>query len=361
MGASAHLAGCFTSLKPMNSMKKTLLALAALTAAAGATAQASNVALFGVVDASVGHISTQGKSVTGLASGGNSSSRLGFRGVEDLGGGLKAGFWLEGGVNVDDGTSAGFKFDRRSTLSLMGNFGELRLGRDKTPTYLNLETFHAFGDSGMGGINAHNLISGSAAGTSEGSAPKRFSNSIAYLLPKMGGFYGQVAHSFGEEAGDSSLKSATGLRLGYASGPLNLSGAYGITRGGTAAAGVDYKSMNLGASYQIGDFTPMVLIASERGAGRRVDVYSLGVKMKLGAGELRAAYTDYNDKKGANDSQRFALGYGYQLSKRTEIYGAVARLNNDGSATRKLASSLSPTPGAGESMTGYEIGIRHNF
>lgn len=345
----------------MNSMKQAILALAALTATAGAAAQGSNVTLFGVVDASVGRISTSGKSVTGMANGGNSSSRLGFRGVEDLGGGLKAGFWLEGGVNVDDGTSGGFKFDRRSTLSLMGNFGELRLGRDKTPTYLNLETFHAFGDSGMGGINAHNLVGSSAAGTAEGSAPKRFSNSVAYVLPKLGGFYGQVAHSFGEEAGDNSLKSATGLRLGYGNGPLNVAVAYGVTRGGTAAAGMDYKAMNLGASYKIGDFTPMVLMASERGAGKRVDLYSVGVKMKLGAGELRAAYTDYNDKKSDNDSQRFALGYGYQLSKRTEIYGAVARMNNDGAATRKLASSLSPTPAAGKSLTGYEIGIRHNF
>lgn len=345
----------------MNSMNKTLLALAALTAAAGAAAQSSNVSLFGVVDASVARITTTGKSVSGLASGGNSSSRLGFRGVEDLGGGLKAGFWLEGGVNVDDGSAAGFKFDRRSTLSLMGDFGEVRLGRDKTPTYLNLETFHAFGDTGMGGINAHNLVGGSAAGTAEGSAPKRFSNSVTYLLPKMSGFYGQVAHSFGEDAADSSLKSATGLRLGYANGPLNVAAAYGVTRGGTAAAGEDYKAMNLGASYKIGDFTPMLLIASERGAGKRVDVYSVGVKMKLGAGELRVAYTDYSDKKGDNDSQRLALGYGCQLSKRTEIYGAVARLNNDGAATRKLASSLSPTPAAGKSLTGYEIGIRHNF
>lgn len=94
-------------------------------------------------DVSVAYISTKdkvgdSKSVYGLANGGNSSSRLGFRGEEDLGGGLKAGFWLEGGINVDDG-GTGFKFDRRSTV--MGNFGEVRLGRDKTPPgYQNLET-----------------------------------------------------------------------------------------------------------------------------------------------------------------------------------------------------------------------------
>ena len=147
-------------------MKTTLFALAALTATGGALAQSSSVTLFGVVDASVAHVSTKDGSVTGLANGGNASSRLGFRGVEDLGNGLKASFWLEGGINVDDGGS-GFKFDRRSTIGLLGNFGEVRLGRDKTPTYQNLETFHAFGDSGMGAINGHNLISSSAAGTIE--------------------------------------------------------------------------------------------------------------------------------------------------------------------------------------------------
>ena len=343
-------------------MKHTLIALAALSFAAAASAQSSSVTLFGVVDASVAHISSSGNSVTGMANGGNSSSRLGFRGEEDLGGGLKAGFWLEGSVGVDDGTASGFKFDRRSTVSLLGNFGEVRLGRDKTPAYQNLETFHAFGDTGMGAINGHNLISSSATGTSEGSNPKRNSNMVSYLLPKLGGVYGQISHSFGEQAADHSLASSTGLRLGYANGPLDVAAAYGVARGGVANSGVDYKTMNLGASYNFGVATPMVLVASERGNDKRVDLYSVGVKVPLGAGELRAAYTWYKDKKQSDaDSQRLALGYGYKLSKRTEIYAAVARMSNDDKASRKLGSSLSPTPAVGKSLTGYEIGLRHNF
>ena len=97
-------------------MKKTLVAVAALTAAAGAFAQ-STVTLFGVLDTSVAHISSGNSKVTGLASGGVSSSRLGFRGTEDLGGGLAAGFWLEGGLAVDNGNSSGYAFERRSTVS----------------------------------------------------------------------------------------------------------------------------------------------------------------------------------------------------------------------------------------------------
>ena len=263
---------------------------------------------------------------------------------------------------MDDGTASGFKFDRRSTVSLMGNFGELRLGRDKTPAYQNLENFHAFGDTGMGAINGHNLVSGSAVGTPEGSNPKRVSNSVSYLMPKLGGVYGQLTHSFGEQGDDHRLSSATGARLGYASGALDVAAAYGVVRGGAAHAGVDYKSFNLGASYQFAMLTPMLLIASDRGNNKRVDLYSLGVKVPLGAGELRAAYTWYKDKKKDDaDSQRLALGYGYKLSKRTELYAAVARMSNDHLAARKLGSSLAPTPNTGKSMTGYEFGLRHSF
>ena len=347
-------------------MKRTLLALVAAAGAAAASAQSSSVTLFGVADVSVAYISTKdkvgdSKSVYGLANGGNSSSRLGFRGEEDLGGGLKAGFWLEGGINVDDG-GTGFKFDRRSTVSVMGNFGEVRLGRDKTPGYQNLETFHAFGDTGMGGINGHNLISSSAAGTPEGSNPKRVSNSVSYLLPKLGGVYGQITYGFGEQAGNNSLSSTVGLRVGYANGPLNVAGAYGTVKGGEVGNTVNYKHFNLGASYNFGVATPMVLIASERGNDKRVDLYSIGVKAPLGPGELRAAYTMYKDKKVSDaDASRIAIGYGYRLSKRTELYAAFAHMTNDDNAKRKLGSSLSHDPGVGKNVTGYEVGVRHNF
>ena len=171
-----------------------------------------------------------------------------------------------------------------------------------------------------------------------------------------------MTHSFGEQSGNSSLASNTGLRLGYANGPVNVAAAYEISRGGSPAAGVDYKTFNIGASYDFGVVTPMLLLASDRGNDKRVDLYSVGVKMPLGAGELRAAYTWYKDKKQSDaDSQRLALGYGYKLSKRTEIYAAVARMSNDDKASRKLGSSLSPTPVVGKSLTGYEIGLRHNF
>ena len=355
-------------------MKKTLVAVAALTAAAGAFAQ-SNVTLFGVLDTSVAHISSGGNKVTGLAGGGVSSSRLGFRGTEDLGGGLAAGFWLEGGLAVDNGNSSGYAFERRSTVSLSRNdLGELRLGRDKVPAYLNIETFDPFADIGVGGVNGSNLVGSatSAAGTAEGSAPKRASNSINYLLPAtLGGFFGQVQYAFGEQIDapgvtNETLRSSAGFRVGYAAGPLNVALGYGKVRGGTTTADVDYRATNIGASYNFGFVKPMVLIASERGNGRRVDLYEVGATVPVGAGEIRAAYSRYKRKDLSDaDSNRFALGYGYNLSKRTQLYATVARVDNDDRANRGLtvsSSSLaSPTIAAGRNVTGYEFGIRHSF
>ena len=355
-----------------STLPRTLVAAAALTAAFGAFAQ-SSVTLFGVLDASVAHISTDNGSVTGLANGGLSSSRLGFRGVEDLGGGLAAGFWLEAGIGVDNGTSGGFSFDRRSTVSLSSNaLGELRLGRDKSPAYLNIETFDPFGDVGVGGIGGSNLVGSatSAAGTPEGSAPKRASNGINYLLPAtLGGFYGQVQYAFGEQLSDipnDSLRDAVALRLGYGAGPLNVAVGYGEVRGGTTAVGIDYESTNIGASYNFGVVKPMVVFATERGNGRRVDLLGIGATVPVGAGEIRAAFSTFKRKDIDDaDSKKLALGYGYNLSKRTQLYATVARVDNDDRANRGLtvsSSSLaSPTIAAGRNVTGYEFGIRHSF
>src|SRR3954469_341614 len=143
-------------------MKKSLIALAALAAAGAASAQ-SSVTLFGIVDVNYAHYSVEGGTTTaGVATGsqhvnvltnsGYNSARLGFRGTEDLGGGLSASFWLEGALSPDDGNAAGLQFRRRSTVSLAGNWGEIRLGRDYVPTFWNLTVFDPFGTNGVGTV-----------------------------------------------------------------------------------------------------------------------------------------------------------------------------------------------------------------
>ncbi|HWH83426.1 MAG TPA: porin, partial [Burkholderiaceae bacterium] len=111
-------------------MKKSLLALAVLGAFAGVASAQSSVTLYGTLDVNGRYVKADGqsRSLTQSTDGIN-SSQLGFRGIEDLGGGLKAGFVLLAGVNPDSGTTNSKFFNRRSTVSLMGGFGEVRLGR----------------------------------------------------------------------------------------------------------------------------------------------------------------------------------------------------------------------------------------
>ena len=126
-------------------MKKSLIALAVLAASGAAMAQ-SSVTLFGIVDTGVSYVDNAvvNDAKYGVHSSGNATSRLGLRGTEDLGGGLKAGFWLEGEIFGDDGNASGFNFKRRSTVSLSGNFGEVRLGRDQVPTFQKLTSYDLF-------------------------------------------------------------------------------------------------------------------------------------------------------------------------------------------------------------------------
>lgn len=190
-------------------MKKSLVALAVLGGFAGMAAAQSSVTLFGVVDVAATYVKNDDAKQKKLTSGGNSTSRLGFRGVEDLGGGLKASFWLESHINVDDGTqnSSGKFWHRRSTVSLSGGFGEVRLGRDLLPTWTAFANYDPFGTVGVGDKGRLFNVYGGAA------TKIRADNIIAYFLPStLGGIYGQVSVAAGE--GNDANKYVGG-RLGY--------------------------------------------------------------------------------------------------------------------------------------------------
>ncbi|MDD2545399.1 MAG: porin [Burkholderiaceae bacterium] len=350
-------------------MKKSLIALAVLAASGAAMAQ-SSVTLFGIVDAAYQRVDGDGNgNINRLVSGSNATSRLGFRGVEDLGGGLKASFHLEGALAVDDGTSTGFNFQRRSTVSVHGNFGEVRLGRDYTPLFNNLVAYDVFGTVGVGNSNNLNLTKGvfgvvSATGI-------RTSNAISYLLPSnLGGFYGQATYAFGEQASNVAAPAHKndgnlfGLRAGYANGPLNVSFAYGDVK--LKAAG-DYTTYNLGASY---DLNVVKLFANygreelgtiaTRGKAKN-DSYILGLTAPVGPGTIKASYVHVNQNNiaGNNDAGLLAVGYVYDLSKRTAVYGTYARVDNKSGST--LYNNGRATTEAGGNTNGLEVGVRHSF
>ncbi len=366
-------------------MKKSLVALAALAVAGAASAQ-SSVTLFGIVDAAVGHysIGDGGLSATKLVNSGYNSSRLGFRGVEDLGGGLSASFWLEGALSNDDGTPAGLQFQRRSTVSLSGGFGEIRLGRDYTPTFWNDTVFDPFGTNGVG-TNVFSSVAGSAsaaaaaqvAGNGAGQAiignvgvnnPNyvRSSNTIGYFLPSnLGGFYGQVQYGFHEQTAGSA-GGYKGLRFGYAAGPVDVALAWGKTDGAATptAAAPDVTTWNLGGSYDLGAvklFGEYGALDVDTGAGGSADVkgWLLGATAPVGAGLIRASWSQGKlDVAGDPKATKLALGYVHNLSKRTALYATYARIQNKNGAALGLGSVVNTTGG---NATGYEFGVRHSF
>ncbi len=387
-------------------MKKYLLG-AGMLAAFGAASAQSSVTLFGVIDTAYTRDGGSIASVSGLSSGNNASSRLGFRGVEDLGGGLKAGFWLEAGLNTDSGAgttnasldnvtasaaAGSLQFGRRATVSLLGNWGEIRLGRDFVPSYYN-DTFSPFGVTSVGTdvVVQSNLI---------GQAQQRTSNGIHYFTPAtLGGIYGQLHYALGEQPSNAT-PSATkdngdylGLRLGYRAGPAEVALAYGkVDVARTTGVNNDRSVASLAGSYDLGvaklsgEYSLQKIRNTVGGAfgnggtalvGTDTEGKSFGVGalVPVGAGAIKAGYSRIQVDNGHGvgtepKAAKFALGYQHNLSKRTALYTSAARLKNSGgsasgatltAAAVRVSGISGASTAPNTSSTAYEAGIRHSF
>jgi predicted porin len=348
------------------SMKKSLVALAALAAATGAFAQ-SSVTMFGVVDATFAYGKGDATKRTQLTNSGLNSSRFGVRGVEDLGGGMNGSFHLEAGLNNDNGSGAntntnnqatgatgggGLTFNRRSTVSLGGGFGEARLGRDYTPHFWNQTVYDPFGTNGVGTTQTLNSSLG-------GPTTVRASNSIGYLTPgNLGGAFGQVQYYLGENASPSANKndgSGISMRGGYANGPISAALAFGKTR----YLNANITTVNLGGSYDLGVVKLSGLFDQDKiQNGAKGRGFLFGANAPLGAGEIRAAFSTYKVTPGNARTDKIAVGYVYNLSKRTAAYGTFAHLKNKNGAGQSLNGST--TSGNGSS-NGFDVGVRHSF
>ena len=324
-----------------------------------AAAQSANVTVFGVIDIGVQQLTNGGKRLTQQSIDGIQTSRLGFRGTEDLGDGLTASFHLEGALAPDTGTPGGLSFTRRSTVSVSNRLGELRLGRDYTPTFWNISRFNAFGTNGVGA--ASNLIYGFDGASSAAPTVVRSSNALGYFLPgDLGGVYGQAmfAPSEGAVAG-----KFTGLRLGYAAGPLDVAASVSDTTNN--AAGDKFSVSSLGGSYMLGDVKLMGLLHNSKQASKKQDNWVLGATYAFGQTTLRASYTHAHLTNSAAATQadytgqQLALGALYALSKRTALYGTVSRVSN--SATGKFLIPGGSAVSAGQGSRGTELGIYHAF
>ena len=322
-------------------MKKSLLALAALTAFAGVASAQSSVTLYGRVDLAVGK--APGSDVKQMSNG--SGSRLGFRGVEDLGGGLSALFNIEHRFNADTGAQSNAQrfFHGRSFVGLKGGFGQVVLGREYTTAFLQSQlAADPWGwdtvVSGYLGNGLNDAITGGKIGT------VRNDSSITYNVSAGGFSFGaQVA-----EATDSFTNvqnKPTNFALSYAAGPLAV--AFGYER--TGAEVVDKADwMTINGSYNFGAFKLGGFYGKgNTAAGADHQSYLLSVTAPIGAGQFRASYGQLKDK--TNDfiaAKGFALGYHDSLSKRTTRYTDLVQNKADSITDNK---------------TGYDVGIKHNF
>ena len=354
-----------------------LAALAALASIAtgGAMAQ-SSVTLAGVMDLSARSTNNSNGTLKSLSSGNNSTSRLIFRGSEDLGGGLRAGFWLEGSLQADTGVGGtGTQFwDRQATVSLSGPFGEVRMGRDWTPVYYGFVFADPWINVGVG--SGSNFLNASVATTYQrafGSALNpttlsRSSNAVEYWLPpNLGGLYGSLMLAPSEGSNATGGFRYTAGRLGYRGGPVDVSVYTGATK--IAATNQSLKQTGAFGSYTFGGTTTLMLsITNSDYLTSKHTHLMAGVRANLGPWVLKASYNRL-DQKGqnaagasidGNDAHQWALGADYLLSKRTVVYATTARLSNSGIA----AFAVPGGPGlaaAGSSSSGYEAGIRHSF
>lgn len=357
-------------------MKKSLLALAVLGAFAGVASAQSFVKIDGTLDLSAKYVKNDGSDRrVSLSQDGINSSQLRFSGREDLGGGLWAGFNLNAGLNVDTGTTNSQLFNRRSTVSLGGNFGEIRLGRDYTPTFWNDTIFDAFGTNGLGdSSHVLQLPTGTFV---------RANNSIGYFLPSnLGGAYGQFMAAASEGASGPSLYGTTvganpgrylGGRVGFAAGPFDVAFAYATQRLDTTPSQPSQKTLNLGGSYDFGVVKLLGYFDRDTLSYGSVDVkenrFSLSGIVPIGQGEIHAGY-DRSKLSGTvaglsrdNKVDQWKVGYVYNLSKRTALYTTYSRLSNGSLSNLSVASGTAQTaaPTAGGKSNGAEVGLRHFF
>jgi predicted porin len=415
-------------------MLRPFILVAGSFCAVGASAQ-SSLTLFGVVDAGISRYSTKsstygpaalfgsrtmGQRQTVLSPSGLSSSRLGFRGTEDLGGGLAASFWLEAPLSNDTGGGIA-NFGRRSTVSLSGPFGELRLGRDYTASFWNDAVFDPMTVNGVGTnliavVNSNIAASRALAtggllngGLSAGTdSYLRTSNAVSYFLPAgLAGFYGQVQYAFPENikvegasaptsvpAGTGRRGRYAGARAGWSNGAADVALAYGeSTVADTVLNKERIKSFNVGASYDFGwaklfgELSRVKDVRDQPLAARVSDRYDgalLGLTVPVGPGLIRVSYARVKFDNGSAvpdadaRTNKLAVGYVHNLSKRTALYASVARISIRDGHNNPTVMGVTPLvlslpaifPQASFNTTGgfqprgamgYDVGIRHAF
>ena len=359
-------------------MNKHFILAALLAGSGGAAFSQTAVTIYGIADAAFVRESGGAANYSKLTSGAASASRIGFRGAEDLGGGLSAIFTLETGYRIDTGEvdAAGTIFNRQAFVGLKSGAGTLTIGRQYTPWHNALaQVADPFGTGYAAG--SKNLFPDSGSNV-------RTSNTLVYTAPVWNNVTAELAYSAGEQAGDAAAGRQFGGALGYARGPLTVRLAYNSKNSDVAAApGVVPVSRSIGhntllaANYDFGVLRAYLGVGIDKGfnsapLGNANNPYGgvrptasldgnevlIGLSAPVGPGTLLASAQRKNDKTAFNqDATAWGVGYLYPLSKRTNLYAAYGSIHNENGAGYTVANNTE----SGTGNKAYNLGLRHTF
>jgi predicted porin len=360
----------------------------------GAAFAQSNVTVYGVADVTFDRVKASGVGTNEPNHNrvSTNSSYIGFKGAEDMGGGMKAVFQFEGGVPVD--TGGAFSFGRDSYVGVAGGFGTVAMGNLTGPTRGLGAAVDVF--AGATGIGANTGIIGKfggvltgltvdANGTPAATATNRSSslgsmfdtrwkNAIAYISPSFSGLTATAAYVANENRAAAIDTSGYDLGLNYSNGPIMGGVTYNAAKvRNTAAAlglfpNIKAADMRLGGSYNLGVAKISALYdrvkVSGTGYSEKQNTWGLGVAAPVGAGKVVGQYYKAKSISGAANANTgatmYAFGYEHNLSKRTMLKATYAHLNN-GDAGNYNFGVNSESPVTGATYSGFQFGVRHSF
>jgi len=392
-------------------MKQHIFFGAALTALSiGASAQ-SQVTVYGTLDAGLISISnTSGGtgylpsavnkgSMTQLKDGGIGGSNWGFKGSEDLGGGLRATFQLQGNIKTVTGDTGGANsasatsfFNQYSTIGLAGNFGSVTLGRQVSPMYTAMASTDAraaryFGSvlTALVGLNsASGAYIGSNSNVAFGTVYN--DNAVVYQSPRWAGVSVAAEYALGNAGGNANAQQAltaqyddNGLRLsalwynGYGNNlpaATAVMGAANAANAGFSSTANTNRLTSVGALYSWDAYTVSAAYFAARnpanvvvpGGSASLDMWSVGAGWKFAPGyNLTAGYYRMKDNTNhGNSASQFAVGLEYSMSKRTTVYAEAAAISNHG-ANMGLSPVYASPVATNQGVHAVMAGLRHSF
>ena len=374
-------------------MQKKLIALAVAGLVSAPVFAQSNVTIYGVADAYMGFGSHGSNDFAAVNSGGLSGSRIGFRGTEDLGNGLKGVFTVEQGFNIDNGSGLGDP-SRQAFVGLSGGFGTVSVGRQYAPGY-DFQ-YDAFASSAI--LSAQSILSnyGDVA-TIDASGGSRWDNSVAYngsfsglkvrAIYAMGAnedTYDEVTldgNSIGLDKNmDPSDDDRFGLGLEYANGPLKVGAVYHYLKDPASVSTVsdDQQEWLVGGSYNFGVLTLAASYQEVDSAynlkGIDADVWQIGVVVPVGAaGNVHVGYGELDidantlGETFSGKAKTYSIAYTHALSKRTTAYVGYNRTDNDDGLDAgpvnylPSASDVAADRFGGDNSDVVAVGVRHTF